>query len=352
MAFITGVSSAFPPHYYSQQEILAWLQREWGACVDSNLLQRLHRSAQVQGRYLSLPIEAYAGLSGFGAHNAAWIEAAVALGEEAVRKLLAGAGLDPAEISMLVFTTVTGIAVPSIDARLMNRIEFPAHLKRVPLFGLGCLAGVAGVARVADYLKGHPDEAAILLSVELCSLTFQLDDSSGANVVSTALFGDGAAAVLMVGPNHRLAASGKPRVLDSRSLFFHGTERVMGWDVVDSGFKIVLGIGVSDVARTRLRHCADAFLAGHGLTLDDIAFWVTHPGGPKVIQGVEEGLGLTNGALQLSRESLSRVGNLSSASVLCVLEDTLRDRPPAPGSFGLMLALGPGFCAELVLLRM
>src|SRR5690606_29128032 len=146
---------------------------------------------------------------------------------------------EASDVSLLATTTVTGIAVPSIDARLMNRLPFAPTLKRLPLFGLGCVGGAAGLARVSEYLRGHPREAAILLSVELCSLTFQLEDVSVANLVSTGLFGDGAAAVLLVGAHHPLAdRTPRPTVLASRSAFFPDTERVMGWDVVDAGFKV------------------------------------------------------------------------------------------------------------------
>jgi alkylresorcinol/alkylpyrone synthase len=232
----------------------------------------------------------------------------------------------------------------------MNRIPFSVNLKRAPLFGLGCLGGVAGIARVTDYLRGHSAEAAILLSIELCSLTLQPQDLSIANIISSGLFGDGAAAVLLVGVDHPLARAGQPQVIDSRSFFFANTERVMGWDVTDTGFKVVLSADVPDIARTQLRPAIEAFLADRGLGMGDIAHWIAHPGGPKVIQSMEEGLGLNGDTFRLSRESLARVGNVSSASVLFVLAETLATRQ-APGTYGLMLAMGPAFCAELVLLR-
>jgi alkylresorcinol/alkylpyrone synthase len=213
------------------------------------------------------------------------------------------------------------------------------------------VGGAAGIARVADYLQGHPDEAAILLSVELCSLTFQLDDLSLANVIATGLFGDGAAAVLMVGQAHPLAAAGQPQVVASRSLFFPDTEGVMGWDITDRGFKVILSAAVPEIARTHLRPAITSFLAERYLSLQDISHWIAHPGGPKVIQAMTEGLDLPVAALQLSRESLAQIGNVSSASVLIVLKETLARYQPPPGTYGLMIAMGPAFCAELVLLK-
>ena len=231
----------------------------------------------------------------------------------------------------------------------MNRLPFPRTLKRTPIFGLGCLAGAAGVARTADYLRGAPKEAALLLSVELCSLTLQSQDLSVPNLVSSGLFGDGAAAVLMVGAEHPSVAN-RPRVLATRSVFFDNSEHVMGWDIGEWGFKVVLSPEVPDYARERLTPALLEFVADCGLTLDQIRAWVAHPGGPKVIQALQESLALPEDAFQLTRESLANVGNLSSASVLFVLREALA-RDVAPGTYGILLAMGPAFCAEVVLLQ-
>jgi alkylresorcinol/alkylpyrone synthase len=290
-------------------------------------------------------------LEGFKAKNSAWISCALDLGETVLCDLLDKADMKPEEISQILFTTVTGISVPSIDARLMNRIPFSPHLKRVPLFGLGCVAGAAGTARLADYLQGHPGEAAILLSIELCSLTIQPEDFSIANIISSGLFGDGGAAVLMVGDEHPKAVGPLPRVVDSRSILFPDTEAVMGWDVGDAGLKIVLSAEVASIAESQLRPGVEAFLGEHGLSIEDIQHWIAHPGGPKVIQAIEAGLGLSPHALDLSRESLAAVGNISSTSVLLILEETLSRYQPKPGTHGLLMAMGPAFCAELVLLQ-
>jgi alkylresorcinol/alkylpyrone synthase len=352
MAFIAATATGFPPHYYSQEELTARLRSYWERGRSNvDRLERLHQNMAVNGRYLALPVEQYPALSGFGATNNAWIDVATRVGESTLCSLLARAGLPASEISQLTVTTVTGVAAPSLDARLMNRLPFSVHLKRVPLFGLGCLGGVAGVARVADYLRGHPGEAAILLAVELCSLTLQPGDISVANVIACGLFGDGAAAVLLVGPDHPLARPGSPRVVASRSFFFHDTERVMGWDVTDTGFRVVLNAAVPEIARTRLRPAVDSFLAEHGLALGDVAHWIAHPGGPKVIAAMEEGLDLPPEALRFSRESLAEVGNISSVSVLLILDKTLGAVRPSPGAYGMMVAMGPAFCAELVLLQ-
>lgn len=351
MAFIVHTATGFPPYYYPQEELTAMLRSFW-ANGRAQRLEQFHENLMIDGRYLALPLEAYCDsqLEGFGASNDAWIQVATNLAEETVCRLLTESELPAGAIAQFTTTTVTGLAVPALDARLMNRIPFAPTLKRVPLFGLGCVGGAAGLARVADYLQGHPTEAAILLAVELCSLTMQPNDFSVANMISSGLFGDGAAAVLLVGDRHPLAGNG-PCVVATRSCFFPQTEDVMGWDITDTGFKVVLNAAVPDIARTHLRPVIEAFLAEHGLALPDIEHWIAHPGGPKVIQALEEGLELPDDALQLTRQSLAAVGNVSSASVLFILKDTLEQRRPSPGSHGMLLAMGPAFCAELVLLQ-
>jgi alkylresorcinol/alkylpyrone synthase len=223
------------------------------------------------------------------------------------------------------------------------------------VFGLGCVAGAAGIARVHDYLAGHPDDVVVLLSVELCSLTVQPDDVSMANIVASGLFGDGAAAVVMLGERRaRSMGVTGPVVVASRSRMYPDTERTMGWDIGGSGFRIVLSPGVADVITANLGRDMAGFLSDHGLTSDAIGGWVSHPGGPRVLEAMESALDLRDGQLDVTWRSLAAIGNLSSSSVLHVLGDTLAGRgvdPPEAGTPGVLMAMGPGFCAELVLLR-
>lgn len=354
MPRLIATAAELPANYYSQDQLIQAFRELWSdRHFNLDRIEQFHRNALVGGRFLALPMEEYAKLKGLADANAAWLRVAMELGEKALRSVLAQSGASPGDINHIVSTTITGLAVPSIEARLMNRLPLPANMKRTPLFGLGCLAGAAGIARLHDFLKGCPTEAGVLLSVELCSLTLQREDLSVANIVSSGLFGDGAAAVLMAGDEHPLAqnATRGPRTIATRSIFFPDSERVMGWDVVDTGFKIVLSSEVANYARENLRKPVAAFLNEHGLAIDDVAVWIAHPGGPKVIAAMTESLGLAPDALELSVESLQKVGNLSSASVLFVLQETLRRKSPPPGSYGVLLAMGPAFCAEAVLLQ-
>lgn len=352
MPHIVATATGLPDHYYSQDDLIAAFRELWKERhFNLDRIEQFHRNVLVGGRYLALKMEEYFALRGFEDSNAAWTRVALELGERVVRDLLHKAGLAAGDVHQFMFTTVTGLAVPSIEARLMNRLPFARSLKRVPLFGLGCLAGAAGVARTFDYLDGHPEEAAILLSVELCSLTLQRDDLSIANIVSSGLFGDGASAVLMVGDRHPLARAGQARAIASRSVFFPDSEAVMGWDIVSTGFKVVLSNDVAAFTRANLRPGLEEFLAERQLKLSDIKVWIAHPGGPKVIQAMTESLELPADALRLSLESLARVGNLSSSSVLFVLEETLKTVSPPQGTYGLLVAMGPAFSAEAVLLQ-
>jgi alkylresorcinol/alkylpyrone synthase len=233
-----------------------------------------------------------------------------------------------------------------LEARLATRVGLRPDVKRVPLFGLGCVAGAAGVARMHDYLLAYPDHVSVLLAVELCSLTLQRDDYSIANLVAASLFGDAAAAVVAKGSARTPTG---PRVLATRSRLYPDTEEVMGWNIGSSGFQIKLSTEVATVAEKYLGEDVRNFLDDHGLTTADISTWVCHPGGPKVIEAVEHTLDLPADALDHTRNSLRDNGNLSSVSVLDVLRANMAD-PPPPGSFGLMMAMGPAFCSELVLL--
>ncbi len=364
MPSLLSAASALPLHRYPQGEITEAFtelmvgdgsERGHGAAEPDSLrkaISRTHAATTVEWRHLALPLPDYDKLADFGACNDAFLREAPPLAARAVTLALERAGLTVDDVDLVVSATVTGVAAPSLDARLVPILGLRSDVKRMPLVGLGCVAGAAGIARVADYLVGHPNDVAVLVSVELCSLTLQRDDTSMANVVASGLFGDGAAAVVMAGDDRDSSPVRQAvEVRDSLAHFFPDTERVMGWDVGASGMRVVLSPVVPDLVASDLRPVVDRFLARHDLGVGDIEYWIAHPGGPKVLTALEGAMGIDSTATAATWESLREVGNLSSASVLHVLEQTMDARPAGSGEPALLVAMGPGFCAELVLLR-
>ena len=346
---IVGAASAFPDNVYEQQAITSVLKEAWQSQLGRpGALDRLHKHCGVERRHLVLPLEAYDRVATWGQANDLWINFSQTLGRDAICRAISPLGLLPRDINALFFVSVTGVCSPSIDARLVNRMGLSPNIKRIPIFGLGCVAGAAGLARAADYVRAFPGHIAVVLSVELCSLTWQRGDLSAANMISTGLFGDGAAAAVVAGSETEFQG---PEVLATRSVFYPGSEEVMGWDISEAGFQIVLSPDVPKVIRQNLGADVASFLEDFGLRRSDVASWIIHTGGPKVLEAVEDTLDLPAGALDVSWQSLKQVGNLSSASVLVVLEQVLTRRRGEPGTYSVLAAMGPGFCSELLLLR-
>lgn len=341
---VAGVAVQFPPNRYSQDETIGALTDFAGA-----EFRRFALTSGVEHRNIALPVSQYPELSGFTEANDTFIDVALDLSEQALLAALDDANLTPSDVDAVFSTTVTGLAVPSLDARLMTRVGLRQDVKRIPLFGLGCVAGAAGLARVYDYLRAYPDDVAVLLAVELCSLTVQREDISVANLVASSLFGDGAAVVVATGANRASGLRAGPKVLATRSRTYPDTEDVLGWNIGSDGFQIVLSVEIATIVEKYLGDDIHQFLADHGLTTADVSTWLLHAAGPKVIDAVEDALDLPADALDRSRNSLRDNGNLSSVSVLDILHATMND-PPPPGSIGLMIAMGPGFSAEFVLL--
>jgi alkylresorcinol/alkylpyrone synthase len=347
---IHAVTQTLPEHYTLQAEITAFFKQVWSSeSFDTARMSELHERARVQSRYLCVPLSDLASLDSFSKRNDAYIQCATDLGEKAIREALLRAELTPQDIDHVFFVSITGLSNPSIDARLVNRLGMRPDVKRTPIWGLGCVAGAAGIARAADYLRGFPDHTVLLLSVELCLLTYQPNDVSLANLISTGLFGDGASAVILRGGN--VARREGPRVVATRSCFYPNTEHVMGWKIVDSGFQIILSPKVPEMVRLHFGGDVDEFLGAHGLDRSRIDHWLLHTGGPKVLQTISSTLGLPAHALDRAWRSLETVGNVSSCSVLFVLADLLNSGDAKPGDYAVLAAMGPAFCSELVLLQ-
>jgi alkylresorcinol/alkylpyrone synthase len=351
---IAGTATAFPRQSFTQREVLETLKKSWeSAMLHGSTLERLHSRTGVAQRHFARPLADYVELNTLGKTNDVWIEVAEELGAQAIGNVLESTGIERDQIGAIYFASITGISSPSIDARLVNRMGLSRHVKRTPIFGLGCVAGAAGLSRAADYVRAYPDQVAILLSVELCSLTWQREDATVANLISTGLFGDGAAAVAVVGERFpmRSVEQAGPRIAASEAVFYPDTEDMMGWSVSETGFRVVLSADVPRLIREQLGGDVDRFLARHDLERRDIGSWIMHTGGPKVLEATQDALGLHNGELAVSWEMLRKAGNLSSASVLVVLDEVMRNRRPARGTRSALAAMGPGFCAELLLLE-
>jgi alkylresorcinol/alkylpyrone synthase len=347
---ILAVAPAMPANYVDQPTLAARLRQHW---ADRKPLVRrfddLQRAVMVEGRHFALPISEYEPLDTFAKRNRKWREIAAELGCAAVKEALEQAGVGPAEVDHFLFTTDTGISTPNIDALVINRLGINSRSRRTPLFGLGCAGGAGGIARASNYLDSSPDQIAILLSVELCSLTFQRNDLSVANLIAAALFGDGAAAVVIGGAAR--SRQGAPRIICSSSVFYSDTEDMSGWEIVDDGFKIILSTKIPEVTLQHVARDVDAMLGSAGVERSQVTHWITHTGGPKVLDAIESALELPPHALQRSRRILARAGNVSSTSILLVLDDLLRSGEPQAGDYGVMIVVGPGFCSELVLLQ-
>lgn len=372
MAFIVSTATGFPLNYYSQ-DVLASALRKYLLTADlefdGEIIDRFFTNVMIEGRYFMLPLDTFFDPPGMAAGVSSAITATVNLMEATVLKLLNKVDLEPQAIDQL--TSVSLIpAVPALDARLMNRIPFAASMKRMPLGGVGCMGGAFGVSRVAEYLAGHPTDASILVAAEPSSSLWQgslqrdlytmitrlpeepaLYSDIIMAIVTAALFGDGAGAVLMVGDEHPLAQPGQPRVIDSHSFLLPETVHLMGMDIVDTGTRNILRPEVADFVKVGLRKAIEPLLTQHNLSVDKITRWLVHPGGPKIIKAVEDEFALQEADLQLSRDALAKIGNISSPTVLYILEQTLLADPPDPGAYGLMIAMGPGFCQEVILLQ-
>ncbi len=353
MSTLLSIERYSPPFRYDQAVVAGWVRRwlEGDATGATSRLVSVYAAAGVRTRASVVPIEEVFAPGDFERQNRKYRDAACRAACDVSRRALASAGLEPGEIGFVVSVSCTGFMIPAVEAYVANALGMGPRLARLPITESGCAGAVVALARVADYLSAHPDGAALLLSVELSSLTFQSWDRSATNVVSTAIFGDGGAAAVLVGARHRLASSGRLRVLDSGSVFFPGTTHLMGFELRNQGFQIVLDREVTPFVRREVVPAVDGFLQSHGIDRSRIARWILHPGGRRIVEAMAERLELAPEALACTEAVLSEHGNMSSATVLFVLDEILSRDRPAPGALGLLGAFGPGFGAELALLE-
>ncbi len=344
-ARIAGVATAVPKYRVDQETITSLAPAVFGPSFqDFRRLLPVFANTQVRTRYFSQPIEWFLGPHTFQEANRIYEETAFELAYKAAEAVMAQSRVPAEEIGMIVFASTSGIATPSLDSKLIQKLGLSRNIPRIPIWGLGCAAGVAGLARAGELTSGLHGRYLLLVTVELCSLTFQLADLSKANVVAASLFGDGAAALL-------IGTEGQgPEILASYSHLWDDSADIMGWELVDTGLKVRLSRDIPSLVHTEMPKLLDASAAAWGISRGDIRHYVLHPGGAKVLEAFAETTGIDPAVLEHSYWVLHEYGNMSSPTVLFALRHFL-DTTPRTGELGLMLAFGPGFCAEQLLFR-
>lgn len=341
-AHLVSLATAVPGFGLAQDDVARRAGELFAPMVsDFSRLTPIYRNAEIEQRHSCVPIEWYSQPHSFGERNDLFLSNATDLLTDAGRKALADAELNAYEIDMVVTICSTGIATPSLDARLIGRLGLRNDVQRLPIFGLGCAGGVLGLSRAAAMAKAQPQSNVLLLAVELCGLTFRAQDRSKSNIIATALFGDGAAAAVI---SSRSRHADKPMLGVGGEHTWPDSLDVMGWDVGDDGLKVIFSGNIPDLVRNDLRPVVDRFLADHGILPEEIAGYLCHPGGAKVLDALEECFGLQRGTMRHARDVLRDHGNMSSVTVLFVLAAAMAD-----GVRGrqLLTALGPGFTAAL-----
>lgn len=347
MPSLVRIVTRVPEHRLGQSEAVDFALRHFA--THQSRVERFREvflNTGIESRYISRPLDWLAAPRDFAATNEAYIETAVRLSSDAVSTLIEETGISADSIGLLMFVNSTGIATPSIDARIMQTLQLPPTMKRLPIWGLGCAGGVAGIAHAHEYLLGHPTKAAIVVACELCSLTFLPDDFSKSNIVATALFGDGVAAALLVGDEVQTANKGI-RTLATRSRLFPDSLDVMGWHVKGHGLQVIFAERIPELVLQHSKEDLDQFCKNSNVNRKDICHFALHPGGTKVLAAYEQSLGLVPNALDHSRSVLRQYGNMSSVTALFVLHEMMN--AANKNGLGISAALGPGFSAESVL---
>ncbi|WP_342505772.1 3-oxoacyl-[acyl-carrier-protein] synthase III C-terminal domain-containing protein [Sporosarcina sp. FSL K6-2383] len=357
MPKILSVSTVKPPHRVFQEQATELTRSLFSEKFqDIERLLKVFQNGDIETRNVCMPLDWYGSPHDFEERNQLYIQHAVDFGVQAVQSCLQGDGMldspiEPSMIDAIFFISSSGISTPSIDARIMNCIDFRDDMKRVPIWGLGCAGGAAGISRAYEYCLAFPDANVLVLSVELCSLTFQKDDYSKSNLVGVSLFSDGVACALLTGDRSLVRGrKAMPTVIATASKHMPNSENVMGWDVKNSGLYVVFSKSIPAIITNWLGPFVHEFLENQGLTKDDITHFVAHPGGKKVLEAYEQALAFDSTKTVVSRQVLRENGNMSSPTILYVLEKFM-EQDPIAGDYGLMAALGPGFCGELLLLK-
>jgi alkylresorcinol/alkylpyrone synthase len=360
MPSIISISSIKLPNKVSQSNAMEFAHELFSnSFKDISRLMKIFENGQVDSRYFAMPLEWFRDQHGFKEKNELYIRIATEFGAQAIQECLSNPQFlktpyHQEQINAIIFVSSTGISTPTIDARIMNQIPFSKHIKRIPLWGLGCAGGASGLSRAFDYCKAFPKESVLVLCVELCSLTFQKDDLTKSNLVGTSLFADGIACALVCGDESDamdyLKSSQVPQILATCSTLMPYSLDVMGWEVKDNGLYVIFSKDIPSIIESWLKPNVEEFIKANGLSLHNITHFIAHPGGKKVLDAYQQSLGFNEEMLKISTEVLNEFGNMSSATILYVLERFM-EMNISEGDYGLAAALGPGFSSEQVLMR-
>lgn len=346
---VAGIATAIPPCSINQDRAQAIAARWLSGCVSTPEVSipkamQIFRNAGVQTRYSILPVEEIPQERDFREKNLLYVKYGKALGEKALRSVFEKTGIKPMEIDLFITVSCTGFMIPSLDAHLMNRFPFRSNVRRLPVAELGCAGGVSSLIMASDYIRAYPDSNVLILSLELCTLNVQSADTSADHVISTALFGDGAAAAIITGkPGDGL------HILSTASRFFPRTLDFMGYDVETTGLHIFLSPEIPRFILENISPQMEPILAESGLSIKDIGSWLFHPGSSRILRALEKGLDIDRGKLAESTEVLRNYGNLSSATIFFVIDTYLSDERKQSGSYQVIGAVGPGFGFDTVL---
>ncbi len=357
MPKICSVSTYQMPYTLTQQEA-----KQLTADLFQQHMPRLERLLQVfhnggiDKRQLCISPEWHRTPRSFAERNQLYVELATQYSVEVIQQCLKNedflaSPITPDSVDAIIFVSTTGLATPSIDARIMNILPFSERLRRIPLWGLGCAGGAAGISRAFDFCKAYPTAKVLVVCVELCSLTFQTEDIRKSNIIGASLFADGAAAVLICGDEAEIALQcAVPHIVHSGSKLWPHSEQVMGWDIQNSGLHVIFQKSIPSIINRWLRPFIAEFLEEQYLAERDVAYFIAHPGGKKVLEAYEQALFLTTEQTATARMILQQYGNMSSPTVLYVLEQFMLENKKSD-EFGMLVALGPGFCGEAVLVK-
>lgn len=360
MPSIISISTYQPPYVFDQDKTLALAKELFqDAFADIDRYLSIFHNGQIVERHFSVPLEWFKKEHTLQDRNDLYISLATQFAVEAIKECLQSSIFLPkemhaGEIDAIIFISSSGISTPSIEARIMNHLPFSPHTARLPIWGLGCAGGASGLARAYDYCLAYPTAKVLVVSVELCSLTFQIKDKSKSNLVGTSLFADGVACALIVGEEAYLNQSSVlpaiPNILAAQTTLMPNSEDVMGWNVKNDGLHVVFSKDIPQIVSGWLRPNIEQFLNRYSISTKDIQHFIAHPGGRKVIEAYQEALQLEEGMTDISLEVLRKFGNMSSATVLYVLKRFM-EKGIEPGQKGLVTALGPGFSSELLLVE-